>query len=593
MSSRSSVYPNFYRCTMARDFGNVVTGTDVGFFSVFDSEMNFYPGFIQGNGSFNMWNTQYNETYRYLGYSRVNPMVDGKSVTIASRPYITSFTSTRQWHKTLIGTYDSSNSINLYFAWRYNSGYRSLIIMIRVNDGGESPSITGEIELYSSNSDSEEIAVSKCNHLINRMELFICGATVGDSRTSLNMSTYDTSIMAVIKIEDAYVWRVIGALGYDTWVTLSSTTEHYVPEPVPPTPEPSTDPYSPGGYSNSGGGNGDYDTTSDPIPIPGLPANIATGTGLFTAYNPDASQLATFAQKLWNKDPTTIDDWFRMLFGGDAFNSIIGLMMIPVQPSVGNSKNILLGNWDTQASAPVITSQYVDVNFGSLTLNEFWGNSIDYSPYTKVQLALPYIGIVDVDTDDVIGSVNTLSYHIDVFSGALCAMLHCVKGNLSSVIYQWSGSCGVSLPITGASFNAILGAIMGVGAAVGGATALASGPIGAALGTAGSLAVGSGIVSGAAANMFGTMKGKVQKSGGFGASSGALGIMTPYFIITRPVSSIPSTQQITKGYPANISVHIGDLLGYTEFEEVHLHDIPGTKDEVLEIESLLKKGVIF
>ena len=172
-------------------------------------------------------------------------------------------------------------------------------------------------------------------------------------------------------------------------------------------------------------------------------------------------------------------------------------------------------------------------------------------------------------------------------------MLHCVKGNLASVIYQWSGSCGVTLPITGQSFNAVIGAIMGVGAAALGGIAMASGPIGAAIGTAGSLAVGAGAVTGAAANMFGTMKGKVQKSGSFNASSGALGIMTPYFIITRPVQSIPSTQQATKGYPSNISAHLGDLSGYTEVTEVHLHNIPGTKDEVLEIESLLKKGVIF
>lgn len=376
-------------------------------------------------------------------------------------------------------------------------------------------------------------------------------------------------------------------------LTSWDNTQHidYYEPPTPPTP--STDPYSPGGYSNSGGGTGDYDTSSDPIPIPGLPANIAASTGLFTAYNPSVSQLANFADKVWNKDPSTIDDWFRMLFGGDAFNAIIGLSMIPVQPSVGQSKEIYLGNWATGASAPKITNQYKEVNFGSITLNEFWGNAIDYSPYTRVQLALPYIGIVDVDADDVIGSVNTLSYHIDVFSGAICAMLHCVKGNLSSVIYQWAGSCAVSLPITGSSFNAVMGAIMAVGGSVGAAAAIASGPIGAALGTAGSMALGTGIVSGAAANMFGSMKGKVQKSGNFNANAGALGIMTPYFIITRPVQSIPSTQQITKGYPANISAHLGDLIGYTELEEVHLHNIPGTKDEVLEIEDLLKKGVIF
>lgn len=593
MGSKSSVYPNFYKGTLTRDFGNVPAGTDIGLFCPYDSNMNFYPGFIQGNGTFRQWNTVFNDTYRYLGYSSVNPFVNAKEVTVTYRPVIDSFTSARQRFASHLGTYDANNDIVLYFEWNKSGSYKYLDLFLYV-DSGTSTSHSGEIELYASNSDSDEVAITKCNYLISNFKLFIT-EYISTSTNSLNMTTYDSSIMWMINIDNAYVWRSgpKSSLGTITWVTLSSTTEPYIPQPVPPSPQPSTDPYSPGGYSTGGGGNGSYDATSNPIPIPGLPANIATGTGLFTAYNPDASQLAYFANKLWNRDPTTIDDWFRMLFGGDAFNAIIGLMMIPAQPTVGSNKNILLGNWDTGASAPVITSQYADVNFGSLTLDEFWGNSIDYSPYTRVQLALPYIGIVEVDTDDVIGSVNTLTYHIDVFSGALCAMLHCVKGNLSSVIYQWSGSCGVTLPITGQNFNAVIGAVMGVGAAALGGIAMASGPIGAAIGTAGSLAVGTGAITGAAANMFGTMKGKVQKSGSFSASSGALGIMTPYFIITRPVQSVPSTQQATKGYPANISAHLGDLLGYTELEEVHLHDIPGTKDEVLEIESLLKKGVIF
>ena len=379
--------------------------------------------------------------------------------------------------------------------------------------------------------------------------------------------------------------------------SLSDTTvlNSFVNESIPdPPPEPSTDPYAPGGYSGTGGGGGNYDTTSDNIDIPNTPLSISTGTGLFTAFNPTVGELNTFANKLWNKDPTTIDDWFRMLFGGDAFNAIIGLYMIPVAPDVASSpSNIYLGNWDTTATAKKITNQYKQVDFGSVTLSEFWGNSIDYSPYTRVQLALPYIGIVDVDTDDVIGSVNHLVYNIDVFSGAICAMLHCTKGELASVVYQWNGSCAVQLPITGQAFNNAVGAVMGVGAAVGGAIALASGPIGAAIGTGASLAVGAGAVSGAAANMFGSMKGKVQRSGNFSANSGALGIMTPYFIISRPVQSVPTSWQADKGYPANVSALLETVTGYTEISQINLEGVSGTEAEKEEIIRLLKTGVIF
>lgn len=378
-------------------------------------------------------------------------------------------------------------------------------------------------------------------------------------------------------------------------------------EPTPPGPS-EDDPYGPNpggpGYSGAGGGpaptggtgttgnGGLHDDTSDAVPIPTLPSDVVTGSALFTAYNPSASQLASFANALWNMQPTDINDVLRFLFGGDAFNAIIGLHLLPVAPSTGGSQSIKLGNWDTGVSAPKISNQYAQVPFGSLLLPEYWGNCIDYAPYTKIQLALPYIGIVDVDTDDVLGSTNTLTYNIDVLSGAICATLHCAKFNLSSVIYQWSGACAVSLPFSGASYNSVLGAIAGIAAAGMGFASIAAGPIGAALPAAALAAGGGAFGAGSAASIMGTMKGKVQKSGSFGANSGALGIMTPYFILTRPVQSVPETWQADKGYPSNISAQLGTLTGYTEVSEINL-ECSGTEAEKKEIIDLLKKGVLF
>ena len=365
----------------------------------------------------------------------------------------------------------------------------------------------------------------------------------------------------------------------------------------PDTPTPGDDPYSPGGYSGSGGGpaptggtgttgnGGLHDDTSDAISTPSTPSDVVVSSGIFTAYNPSASQLASFASALWNMQVSDINDVLRFLFGGDAFNAIIGLHLLPVAPSTGSSSSIKLGNWDTGVSAPKITSQYAQVSFGSVLLPEYWGNCIDYAPYTRVQLALPYIGMVDVDTDDVLGSTNTLTYNIDVLSGALCAMLHCVKGNLTSVIYQWSGSCAVDLPITGANKNAIIGAIGASGVVTSMAFSAAGG------GLLGGLAA-SAALAGSAASAYGTAKGKVQKNGNFGSHAGALGIMTPYFIVSRPVQSVPTTWQADKGYPANISAQLGTVTGYTEVSEINL-ECSGTEAEKKEIIDLLKKGVIF
>lgn len=359
-------------------------------------------------------------------------------------------------------------------------------------------------------------------------------------------------------------------------------------------PQPSDDPYQQGGYSGTGGGQGNYDTTSDPIALPNLPTSYAPNCRLFTAFNPTTGELAGFAHNLWSASYTSFDELFQKLFGGDAFNAIIGLHMLPVQPDVDTDPvSIKLGNWDSGSTAHRINNQYKEVDFGSVTLNEFWGNCIDYDPYTKIQLALPYIGIVDVGTDDVMGAVNHLVYHIDVLSGAVCAMLHCTKGNLASVLYQWSGSCAVSLPISGVNYNNIIttSVTTGIasyaiaGKAMGGMMALGGGALSAGV-------VSGAVTAGAAATIYGAMKGKVQKSGGFGSNAGALGVMTPYFIITRPVQSVPSSWQADKGYPANISAQLGSVIGYTEVSEINLQ-CSGTENEKKEIIELLKTGVIF
>ena len=373
-----------------------------------------------------------------------------------------------------------------------------------------------------------------------------------------------------------------------------------VPIPDPYDPNGDGSGYNQGGPAANGGSGGGpagtggtgttgtgglHDDTSDAIPTPTTPSDVVVSSGIFTAYNPSASQLATFASALWNMQPTDINDVLRFLFGGDAFNAIIGMHLLPVAPSISGSQSIKLGNWDTGVSAPKISSQYAQVSFGSVLLPEYWGNCIDYAPYTRVQLALPYIGMVDVDTDDVLGSTNTLTYNIDVLSGALCAMLHCVKGNLTSVIYQWSGSCAVDLPITGANKNAIIGAIGASGVVTSMAFSAAGG------GLLGGLAA-SAALAGSAASAYGTAKGKVQKNGNFGSHAGALGIMTPYFIVSRPVQSVPETWKDDKGYPANISVQLGTVLGYTEVSEINL-ECSGTEAEKKEIVDLLKKGVLF
>ena len=611
MANYTSNHPKYPKTKFIVDISGVGVNTDSGVMPKFTRDMDVVPmgmtDITTSHRSFAEKYYKYSNLFDFRSISasdpttwqtsKIMPFTMVKIGSLVTEPFTTLRRNTYEYtickHIATVGTSDYYWGFEGYWGNPYSSVYFGIL---RLRNGTlSSMALNIQLALASNNTHDitdEASALSFINGICNSVDfIYIATTRRYTSPTDLAVITDSSMLSYAVQTTEGYYWAstdVSGFLGTVSSVDMNDmiTDTGYEPQPEPP--GPSSDPYSGGGYSAGGGGGGDYDTSSDPIPIPGVPNDIASSTGIFTAYNPTPSQLASLASAIWNKDPDTFDDWWRYFFGGDAFNAIIGLSMIPVAPTVGSSKEIYLGKWATGVSAPKITNQYKQVNFGSVTLSEFWGNAIDYSPYTRIQLALPYIGIVDVDTDDVIASVNTLSYNIDVYSGACTAMLHCVKGNLSSVIYEWNGSVLAMLPITGASFNALGSSVLAmVGSSVAAAVTALTGGTAAAIGAAGMAMAGS------AASTFGSQKGKIQKSGSISGNAGALGIQTPYFIISRPVQSIPSTQQITKGYPANISAHLGDLIGYTELEEVHLHNIPGTKDEVLEIEALLKKGVIF
>lgn len=71
-------------------------------------------------------------------------------------------------------------------------------------------------------------------------------------------------------------------------------------EPKYSTPSGGNDPYNPGGNSGQGGGTGNFDNTTVPVDIPGLPSLSASDTGFISLYNPSISQLNSLASFMWS-----------------------------------------------------------------------------------------------------------------------------------------------------------------------------------------------------------------------------------------------------------------------------------------------------
>ena len=332
------------------------------------------------------------------------------------------------------------------------------------------------------------------------------------------------------------------------------------------------DPFAPGGNAGTGGGTGSFDGTGDSISVPGLPTLSAVDTGFITLFNPTISQIRELCSYMWS-DLFDLDT-LKKLFA-DPMQAILGLSIVPVAVPNSGARAVKVGNISTGVSMNVATQQYVKVDCGTLNVNEYWGAYLDYDPYTKAEIYLPYIGTHAIAVDDIMNKPVHVVYNIDILSGACCAHIKCGE----SVLYTFVGQCSAQIPITGNDWGSVINGALSIAGAIG--SMVATG------GAAAPLAV-----SAIASTAVNSVKPNIEKSGAMSGAGGMLGVQTPYLILTRPRQALPVKQNEFMGYPACITSKLSDLAGYTEVDTVHLENIPATDAELSEIETLLKGGVI-
>lgn len=399
-----------------------------------------------------------------------------------------------------------------------------------------------------------------------------------------NTTSPDIALPIPVLVEGGspgYNMVVMGGPGYGTsqmaayWMKFSmanSTLYKFREYAEDVEPEEPKDPYEPGGESGPGGGTGDFDNTGDDIDFPNLPSLSAVDTGFITLFNPSIGQLISLANYMWS-DLFNIEAWKKIF--SNPMDAILGLSIVPVVVPNGTSKTVSVGNISTDVTMNTASSQYVEVDCGTLNVNEYWGAYLDYDPYTKAEIYLPYVGIHPISVDDIMNKPVHVKYHVDILSGACCAYVKCG----GSVLYSFVGQCSCSIPITGNDWTNVVNGALSIAGSIGTmvATGGASAPMSAS-------AIASTVVN--------SMKPTVEKSGALGGMGGMLGVQTPYLILTRPRQALPKNQNKFSGYPSFITKTLGDCAGYTEIESIHLDGIPATEQELSEIENLLKGGVI-
>lgn len=317
------------------------------------------------------------------------------------------------------------------------------------------------------------------------------------------------------------------------------------------------------------------DSNPSPItpPIIQNPIIGVSSSGFITLFNPTMSELSALNDVLWSEDFITN---FRKLIT-DPMDGIISLLAVPIQPNTSGKSEVTFGNFKSGISMRRISNQYGSFSCGSIEVKETFGNYMDYAPYTKIVLYLPFIGFITLNTNEVMSSVLGVVYNIDFLTGECIAQVTISKTGLSATAYVYNGNMGMQLPITGSNYSRFYSGI--IKGAVGVASGIASGSV------AAPLAVGSIL------NLAMNSGGDVIHSGSISGNAGFLGEFRPYLIVTLPVPNMADNYNVIEGYVSNDNLTIGSRSGFVRVKEVHLAIPNATAEEVQEIESLLKTGI--
>ena len=347
----------------------------------------------------------------------------------------------------------------------------------------------------------------------------------------------------------------------------------------------------------AGGGTGTGIRSHKGMSVPSVPAFSGATTGLMSVYACDPAELQGVANKLW--DNTGGTDWTDTLVKNyiSPFDNIIGLSLLPFEPTQyisGTSANVKVGNFDTGVSSTKLSNTFAQIDLGSVSCPEAYKTFADYDE-TKVDIYLPFIGIENLNVDDVMDSTVSCVYNVDVLSGVCVAYLTTDK---LGVFASFAGNMKCDLPLSGVNYaNAIQGwAVQNFGAG----------------GTAGDLS--RHILEKQARTESGQYKWydvqkylnplqykasgtdisapKYKRSGSIGSSGALMGIKQPFLIFTTPRCWSGGVKE-NKGYVSNLKVTISSQSGFlsSSVDNNQLSSIACTNAEKEEIKRILSQGI--
>ena len=202
---------------------------------------------------------------------------------------------------------------------------------------------------------------------------------------------------------------------------------------------------------------------------------------------------------------------------------------------VAGYKQLKGGRYDFGEQAPYVKEHTIVVDCGSVEISEHYQSLLDYSPFSRLTIYLPFIGFQELDDKLVVGHTLKVQYVVDVLSGRCLAQLYVDSTELKSCIAEYGGTIAADEMFGGDSGYNYYGAY----------------------------------------ELMTTMQ---------------LGELSCYVLIH---TKIPLEGDIVnyKGLPTNEIVKVGDVTGFIKYSSIHVDGMTATDVEKSEIESLLMSGI--
>ena len=295
--------------------------------------------------------------------------------------------------------------------------------------------------------------------------------------------------------------------------------------------------------------------------------NISVSGEVCKTFQISDIELRKLSQFLWSSN--FFDN--VLLVNNRPIENIISLKAVIGNASTtGASQALTLGNVESTVNV-IPCAETITINVGGITIPKKYNNFLDFEPYTKVQIYLPFYGTAMLNSSLVIGRRIDITYIIDVITGtAKISIKHKNK-----TLYEYKTTCACDLPLTSSNRASVEMGYISSGLGMG--VSLASGNVIGAVASGLSMAQ-----SQFSSNTNGNVSGVVDFH-----DSRMVTVM-----VDRPVYSDLKMFNKTHGRMCNLSKTLKNLKGYTKCaDNVQLPFNCLDKEREMIIE-LLTSGVI-